>query len=92
MFLALVEGTLTAAARHETLTACRFLLARRLEGDGTAGDEPLIVLDRLGARRGSLVIVSTDGDIARGLFGAAVPARLTTVGLVDEVHLGRSAR
>ena len=85
MFLARVEGTLTAAARHETLAACRFLIARRLEADGRPGDEPLVLLDRLGARHGSLVLVSTDGDIARRQLGDTAPARLIVVGLVDRV-------
>jgi len=89
MFLARIEGTLTAAARHEALAACRFLIARRLEADGRAGEEPLVVLDRIGARHGSTVLVSTDGDIARQLLGDTVPARLTVVGIVDEVHLER---
>jgi microcompartment protein CcmK/EutM len=89
MFLARVEGTLTAAARHETLTACRFLIARRLEADGRAGEEPMVVLDRLGARHGSLVLVSTDGDVLRRLHGDTVPARLSVAGLVDEVTVAR---
>jgi hypothetical protein len=43
----------------------------------------------MGARRGSVVIVSTDGDIARRWLGNNAPARLVVVGLVDEVHNGR---
>ncbi len=87
MYLARIEGTLTATVRHPTLTACRFLLARRIEGDRLA-KEPVVVLDRLGARHGSTVIVSTDGDVVRRLLGDTVPARLTVVGLVDRVTLG----
>ncbi len=87
MYLARIEGTLTATIRHPTLTACRFLLARRIEGDRLAA-EPVVVLDRLGARHGSTVIVSTDGDVVRRLLGDTVPARLSVVGLVDRVTIG----
>ncbi len=46
------------------------------------------MIDRLGARRGSRVIVSTDGDIARSWLGSTTPARLVVVGIVDQVHMG----
>jgi ethanolamine utilization protein EutN len=85
MYLARVEGTLTATRKHATLEGCRFLVARRLEADGSPAVEPVVVLDRLGARRGTLVLVSTDGDAVRKLQGNTVPARLSVVGLVDEV-------
>jgi ethanolamine utilization protein EutN len=85
MYLARVEGTLTATRKHATLEGCRFLLARRLEADGRPAVEPVVVLDRLGARRGTLVLVSTDGDAVRKVQGNTVPARLSVIGLVDEV-------
>lgn len=87
MFLARIEGTLTAVAKHETLRACRFLIGRRLPSDESLGDEPLLLLDRLGARHGSTVLVSTDGDALRRLLGDTVPARMSVVGLVDAVGL-----
>jgi ethanolamine utilization protein EutN len=86
MFLAQIEGTMVAAAKHDTLKGVRFLMGRRLEADGTSGDEPLVMIDRLGARRGSTVLVSTDGDIARQWLGNTTPARLVVVGIVDSVH------
>jgi microcompartment protein CcmK/EutM len=89
LFLALIEGTLTAAARHETLAGCRFLLARRAEPDGSLSGEPLLLLDRLGARHGSMVIVSTDGRAVQQLLGDTAPARMHVVGLVDDVTMAR---
>jgi microcompartment protein CcmK/EutM len=87
MFLARIDGTLTATTRHATLVACRFLLGQRLEADGSTSGEPIVILDRLGARRGSTVIVSTDGDIARAWLGNTTPARMIVVGIVDQVGL-----
>lgn len=87
MYLARIEGTLTAAAKHKTLQGVRFLIGQRLEADGALSGEPLVMIDRLGARRGSTVIVSTDGDIARHWLGNNTPARLAVVGIVDQVHM-----
>ena len=87
MYLARIDGTLTSTTKHASLNACRLLLGQRLEPDGRAGGEPLVIIDRLGARRGSVVIVSTDGDLARReLKSDNTPARLMVVGIVDRVH------
>ncbi|MGB8258743.1 MAG: EutN/CcmL family microcompartment protein [Terracidiphilus sp.] len=88
MYLARIEGTLVAAARHETLAGCRFLVAQRLEADGTPNAEPIVVIDWLGAARGETVLVSTDGDISRLKLGNTTPARLVVVGLVDQLQKG----
>lgn len=86
MFLALIDGTVVATAKHPSLEGCRFLIARRLEADGTAAAEPNVVVDWMGAARGSTVMVSTDGDIARERFGNNTPARMVVVGIVDSVQ------
>ena len=86
MFLARIEGTVVAAARHPTLAGCRFLVALRLEADGTAAAEPNVVVDWMGAARGETVMVSTDGDIAREKLGNNTPARMVVAGLVDAVQ------
>ena len=39
----------------------------------------------MGAGRGSTVLVSSDGTIARDWLGKGVPARLVVVGIVDRV-------
>jgi microcompartment protein CcmK/EutM len=86
MFLARIEGTVVSATKHPSLGACRFLIARRLEADGTAAAEPNVVVDWMGAARGSTVMVSTDGDIARERLGNNTPARMVVAGLVDAVQ------
>jgi microcompartment protein CcmK/EutM len=94
VFLARIDGTLTATVKHATLSACRFLIGQRLESDGSTSGEPLVLLDRLGARHGSTVVVSTDGDIAREWLGNTTPGRMIVVGLVDAVTpaLGSGAK
>ena len=92
MFLARVEGTVVAAAKHPTLDGCRFLVAQRLEADGSAGLEPIMVVDWLGAGKDSTVLVSTDGDIARARLGNNTPARMVVVGIVDRVQASASTK
>jgi ethanolamine utilization protein EutN len=96
MYLARIDGTLTSTTRHETLEGCQLLIGRRLDTKGRAADEPVVLLDRLGARRGSTVVVSTDGAAVRRKLGNTTPARLQVVGIVDRVTLapgeGRDAR
>jgi len=86
MFLARICGTVVAAAKHPTLAGCRFLIAQRLEADGSVGLEPIVIVDWLGAGSGSTVIVSTDGDIARARLGNNTPARMVVVGIVDQAQ------
>ena len=91
MFLARIEGTLVATVKHATLVGCRFLIARRMEADGTLAEEPNVVADWPGAAVGSVVIVSTDGDIARDRFGNTTPARMVVAGLLDMEHTTKTA-
>ncbi len=83
MFLARIEGNVVAAAKHPTMVGCRYLIARRLEADGSAAEEPNVVVDWQGASVGAVVIVSTDGDIARAKFGNTTPVRMVVAGMVD---------
>ena len=85
MFLARIDGTLTASRKDHRLAGVRFLIGQRLGADGGPVGEPLVVLDRMGAGRGSTVLVSSDGTIARDWLGKGVPARLVVVGIVDRV-------
>lgn len=84
MFLARVRGTAVATAKHSTLKGCRFLLVQRVEADGSAAAEPNVAVDWQGAAIGAVVIVSTDGDIARARLGNTTPARMVVMGIVDE--------
>jgi ethanolamine utilization protein EutN len=87
MFLARIDGNVVPAAKHATLDGCRFLIAQRLEADGSTGTEPLVIIDWLGAGNGSTVLVSSDGDIARERFGNTTPARMVVAGIVDQVQI-----
>jgi len=85
MFLARIDGTMTSTVKHDTLEGARLLIGQRLDINRDVIGEPLVILDTLGASRGGVVLVSTDGDIQRKLRGNTCPARFTVVGLVDFV-------
>jgi len=87
MFLARIDGTVVPAVKHATLEGCRFLIAQRLEADGSLAAEPLVVVDWLGAGSGATVVVSSDGDIARERYGNTTPARMVVAGIVDQVQV-----
>lgn len=86
MFLARIDGTVTATKKHASLEGARLLIGQRLETDGSVSGEPVILFDALGARHGSIVIVSTDGDSLRAVCGNNVPARMSVIGLVHQVQ------
>ncbi len=83
MFLARIDGTITATVKHQTLEGCRFLVGQRLEPGGRPDGVPLVIVDWMGAAHGATVLVSTDGDIARQRLGNTTPARLVVAGIVD---------
>lgn len=87
MFLARIDGSLTSTVKHPSLAATRLLIGQRLAADGAGVGEPLVIVDPLGARRGSQVLVTSDGDLARRLLADdRAPVRLVVLGIVDEVH------
>jgi len=87
MFLARIDGTVVPAAKHASLEGCRFLVAQRLESDGSSTGEPIVLIDWMGAGYGSTVLVSTDGGIARERYGNTSPGRMVVAGIVDQVHI-----
>ena len=86
MYLARIDGTLTATVKHETLGGLRFLIAQRLEGDGRDGGEPQVLVDMIGARVGSIVMVTTDNEAVRKASANTTPVRLVVSGIVDSIY------
>jgi ethanolamine utilization protein EutN len=86
MYLARIDGTLTATVKHPTLAGFRFLVAQRLEGDGSDSGEPQVLVDMIGAGVGSIVLVTTDNAAVRKASANTNPIRLATMGIVDSVY------
>ncbi|HUP03611.1 MAG TPA: EutN/CcmL family microcompartment protein [Bryobacteraceae bacterium] len=86
MFLARIEGTITATAKHPTLEGLRLLIGQRLEADGSPAGDPLILVDTLGARQGCTVMVTSENEPLRKAVGNNTPVRLLVAGIVDTVY------
>ncbi len=84
MFIARIDGTITSTVKHKSLQGRRLLIGQRLEANGRQTGEPLVLIDDLGAGIGSIVLVTTDGDLARQKFADnTTPSRMMVVGIVD---------
>ena len=72
--------------KHESLRGQKLLLAVAVEPDGKPYGDPIIVLDRIGAGAGDLVLITSDGSYTGGsIIGTRVtPARWGVVGVVDQ--------
>lgn len=93
MFLARIDGTVTATAKHPTLSGLRLLIAQRLETDGGPAGDPVVVVDTLGARRGATVMITTENESLRKAAGNTTPVRLLVAGIVDQVYqVGQAIR
>ena len=80
-----VIGAATASLKHESMKGWKLLLVQPQMADGAAPDgDPVLAVDGLGAGRGELVILSSDGRAARELLKtAATPVRWTIIGICD---------
>jgi ethanolamine utilization protein EutN len=83
MQIGLVLGTATATVKHPTLERERLLVVQMQTKDGRPDGEPLLVLDRLGARVGDRVVALNDGTSVQEMLGRTCPAYWTVVGLPD---------
>jgi ethanolamine utilization protein EutN len=87
LFLARIDGWVTSTVKHASLGDERLLIGQRVATDGRDVGEPLVLLDPVGARLGSRVLVTSDGDLARQLLkDDRTPSRMVVLGIVDDVH------
>ena len=85
MLTARVVGTATATVKHPSMKGWKLLIVQPLAADGYAplGD-PVLAVDSLGAGKGEMVIVSSDGRGTRVLLGDnTTPVRWSVMGIRD---------
>jgi ethanolamine utilization protein EutN len=83
MQMARVIATATSTVKHPTFAGERLLIVELLAADGRAEGEPVIVFDRLGARRGDEVVVTNDGRALQEMLGRDTPGRWSVLGIPD---------
>ena len=88
MRLARVMGTVVATVKHEAYAGQKIMLCQPLGPDGQARGPQMIAVDRVQAGPGDVVLVLTEGNGIRQLFGRKVlPIRSAIVGIVDDITL-----
>jgi ethanolamine utilization protein EutN len=85
MQLALVVGTATSTVKHGTLNGQKLLVVQPLMADGETSDgDPQIAVDAVGAGRGDVVMITSDGKYVREMLGTeATPVRWSVIGTRD---------
>jgi ethanolamine utilization protein EutN len=83
MQLGRVIGTATATVKHPTFQGERLLVVQLKATGGKPDGEPVLVFDRLGARRGDVVLVTSDGLALQEQLGPTTPGRWSIMGLPD---------
>ena len=85
MQLALVQGRATTTVRHPSLANQKLLICQQLNMAGKPSGDPVVVVDQLGAGRGDVILISSDGQGLRQMLGDTTsPARWWALGIVDE--------
>ena len=85
MQLGRVVGTATSTKKHASMEGQKLLVVQLVAGDRCTPDgEPVIAVDKLGAGRGDLVIVTSDGKTTRELLKSnTTPVRWSVLGIED---------
>ncbi len=85
MQLAQVIGRATSTVKHPALNGWRMLLVQPLGRERTPDGEPLLAIDNLGAGRGDVVMMTSDGASVREMMGTDnTPVRWAILGIADE--------
>jgi len=92
MFLARVEGNVTATRKHPSFEGWRLLICQPISKEGRPEGAPQVAIDPHGAGMHERVIISSDGAAARKVVGdPKSPVRWMVIGIVDEVTPGTTA-
>jgi ethanolamine utilization protein EutN len=85
MQVGLVVGTANSTIKHSTLRGQKMLIVQPLMADGKAADgDPQIAVDAVGAGKGEMVMITSDGKFVREIVKQeSTPIRWSVVGIVD---------
>ncbi len=86
MQLGKVIGTATSTVKHRSMEGWKLLIVQPYQVDGQTPDgDPQLAVDTLGAGKGELVLLSSDGRGTRDLLGDdTTPVRWSAIGIKDE--------
>ena len=82
-----VVGHAVSTVKHASMVGWRLLVVQPLGPTAQPDGEPLLAIDKLGAPRGGMVILSNDGQGAREMVGQKnSPVRWFVMGIEDDQH------
>lgn len=85
MQLGRIVGTATSTVKHRSLDGWRLVIVQMLMADEERSDgPPQLAIDNLGAGRGDIVMLTSDGKGTRTLIGDDnTPVRWSVMGIRD---------
>lgn len=88
MTLARVIGTVVSTVKHPDYRGLKLFVVQPVDEDGLDSEPSFLAVDVVQAGVGDLVLVISEGNGARQIFGKPIlPIRSVIVGVVDEVHV-----
>ncbi|MCC7386688.1 MAG: EutN/CcmL family microcompartment protein [Deltaproteobacteria bacterium] len=94
MILGRVTGTVVSTAKHASYEGKKLLIVQPIDAKGAATGEEFLAVDRAQAGDGDRVLVLTEGNGVRQIFGAqgtSFPVLETIVGVVDLIEAENDA-
>jgi microcompartment protein CcmK/EutM len=83
-----VVAQIVSTVKHEAYAGTKLFAVQPLDERGHDIGQSYVAVDRARSGIGDTVLVLTEGNGARQLFGVAkLPIRSVIVGVVDEVHV-----
>ncbi len=92
MILAKVVGSVVSTVKHECYNQQKILLVRPITPDGTLKGGTMVVVDTVGAGKGDVVLVASEGRAATEIlkFKRRMPLRSVILGIVDRIDWQQS--
>lgn len=88
MKLARIRGHVTATVKHSSLNGHRLLIAQPVTETDAPDGAPQIVIDGMGAAIHQLVMLTSDGGLAREIvIDPQSPARWSVMAIIDPERL-----
>lgn len=87
MILAKVVGSIVSTAKHSCYQRTRLFLVKEMAPDGTLKDGVMVAVDTVGAGKGDVVLVASEGRAAMEIleFSCRMPLRSVITAIVDRL-------
>jgi ethanolamine utilization protein EutN len=89
MILAQVVGSVVSTIKHESYRNQKIMLVRPISPGGELKSGTMVAVDTVGAGKGDIVLVASEGKAATEILGfeRRMPLRTIILGVVDQIDL-----